>query len=137
MKRFLIVLAGLGAVAIAQVTVLNRTANWPPYSGASYSLGGPYEVAYQAVPTSLTAIDTRSSHFIGYCVSNSSGGALTFTIQTKDGSPLPLPITGSIPALGSPGSSVCFNAPFGLLSTGGFSVQASGAGLYWAAAWTH
>ena len=97
------------------------------------SYGGPYEVAYQAVPTSLTAPDTRDVHLLGYCVLNSTGSAVTFTIQTKDATPLPLPLSGSIAA----NSSACNNTPFGLLSKGGFSVQASAAGLYYQAVWTH
>lgn len=127
----------IGVLLTAQTpTVLSRNNKWPP-QGSAFSFGGPFEIYYQAVPTSLTAISTHDAHLIGYCVSNSSGGALTFTIQTADASPLPLPITGSIPALGSAGSSVCFNAPFGLLSKGGFSIQASGSGLYYQLVWTN
>jgi hypothetical protein len=124
-----LVFGALAALTLAfaqSPTVLNRT-NWPK------DYGGPYEVYYQAVPTALTALDTRDVRLLGVCVSNSTAGALTFTIQTKDASPLPLPFTGSIAA----NSAVCNNTPFGLLSKGGFSVQASGAGLYYQVVWTH
>ena len=127
-KHFLFLLFGMALFPLLaqSPTVINRT-HWPS------SYGGPYEVYWQAVPTSLTALDTRDSHLLGYCVSNSTSGALTFTIQSKDASPLPLPLTGSIAA----NTAVCNNSPFGLLTKGGFSVQASGAGLYYQAVWTH
>jgi hypothetical protein len=102
-------------------------------SGWSINYGGPYEIYYQAVPTALTDLDTRDSRLIGYCVYNNTAGPLTFTIQTKDASPVPLPLTGSLAV----GTAACNNTPFGLLSKGGFSVQASGAGLYYGVIWTH
>lgn len=113
-------------VFAASPTVLTRT-HWPT------AYGGPYDVYYQAVPTSLTALDTRDVRLLGVCVYNSTSGALTFTIQTKDASPLALPLTGSIAA----NTTVCNNTPWGLLSTGGFSVQASGSGLLYQVTWTH
>ena len=101
--------------------------SWPT------NYGGPYEIYYQAVPTSLTGFETRDVHLLGYCVFNSTASALTFTIQSKDTSPLPLPLNGSIAA----NTAACNNSPFGLLSKGGFSVQASGTGLYYQMVWTH
>ena len=115
-------------------TSINRNAQWPP-QGTHFSYGGPFEVAWQAVPTSLTDLDSYvgNARLLGYCIYNPSGGAITFIIQTKDTSPLALPMSGSVAA----GTSACFNAPFGLLSTGGVSVQAGGAGMYYSAVWTH
>jgi hypothetical protein len=107
-------------------TIVNRVSS-------GKALGGPYEVYWQAVPTTLTALDTRDSRLQGYCVANSTAGALTFTIQTRDATPLPLPLSGSVAA----NSSTCLNIPFSVLSKGGFSVQASAAGLYYTVVWTH
>jgi hypothetical protein len=121
------VVALLGLPAVAQSpTVITRT-NW------ATSYGGPYEIYYQAVPTSSTNLDSRDVHLLGYCVYNNTGGSLTFTIQSRDGSPLPLPVTGAIGA----GSSACNNSPFGILVKGGFSVVASGSGLYYQVVWRH
>ena len=115
----------LAGIATAQ-TVVTRM-DWPR------AYGGAYEVYWQAVPTSLTAIDTKDSRLIGWCVSNTTGSGIVFTMQTKDASPLALPLNGTIAA----NTSTCNNTPFGLLSKGGFSVQAGGAGLLFGAVWTH
>lgn len=99
----------------------------------NYAYGGPFEIYYQAVPTALTDVDTRDSRLLGYSIANTTAGALTFTIQTKDASPLALPLGGSIAA----NSSAFVSIPFGMLSKGGFSVQASGGGLLYSVVWTH
>lgn len=99
----------------------------------NYAYGGPYEVAYQAVPDVLTDVDSRDSRLLGYVVSNPTSGDLTFTIQTKDASPLVLPLGGVIAA----GASASVDIPFGLLSKGGFSVLGSDVGLLFSIVWTH
>jgi hypothetical protein len=131
-KRFLWMLA-IVAVAQAAITVQNRTANWPPQSGTSFAFGGPFDIFYQAVPTTLTALDTKDCHIIEVTVYNSTGSPITFTMQTGDASPLAMPLTGSVAA----NTSVSFNIPGGLLVKSGFSVQASGSGLNFHATWTH
>jgi hypothetical protein len=133
--RFLLALFLILASSLWPVTLpsVSRDSTWPPQAGSSYKFGGPYEVPWQAVPTSLSDLSTRDSHIIGYCFYNSTGGSLTLTIQTKDATPLPLPISGPITS----GTSVCSNAPFGILSKGGWSVQASGAGILFNAVWTN
>ncbi len=131
-KRFLWMLA-IVAVAQAAITVQNRTANWPPQSGTSFAFGGPFDFYYQAVPTTLTAIDTNDSHIIEVTVVNTTGSALTFTLQTGDATPLALPLSGSVAA----NTSVSFNVPAGILVKGGFSAQASGTGLCFHITWTH
>lgn len=128
-----LVLAGLLWAVNPVATSVSRDAQWPPQAGSSYRFGGPFEVYWQAVPTTLTDLSTRDAHIIGYCFYNSTGGSITLTLQTKDASPLPLPVSGPIAA----GISVCSNAPFGILSKGGWSVQASGAGVLYNAVWTN
>src|SRR5690242_18830720 len=89
MKHFAVLLFGvLGLPMLPQSPGAVTRMHWPN------AYGGPYEVYYQAVPTSLTDLDRRDSRLIVYYISNSTAGALTFTIQTKDASPLPLPLTG-------------------------------------------
>jgi hypothetical protein len=134
MKRFrLHLFVGLAGLLLGGLTALPQTPAVVNRFGSAKALGGPYEIYWQAVPTTLTALDTRDMRLQGYCVVNSTGSALTFTIQTRDSTPLPLPLSGSIAA----NSSTCLNIPFGLLSKGGVSVQASGAGLYHTVVWTH
>ena len=106
--------------------IVTRSA-WPQ------AYGGPFEVYWQAVPTSLTVVDANSSHILGACVSNTSGSSINFTLETNDASPLALPLMGSIPA----NSQVCSNSPFGLLTNGGFSVTATSTGLTYEVVWTH
>lgn len=132
---WVVVVGGLGAIALypAVEPSTSRDSQWPPQAGSSYKFGGPYEIPWKAVPTSLTDISAQSSHIIGYCFYNSTGGSLTLTVQTKDGTPRPLPLSGPIAS----GISVCFNAPFGILTTGGWSVQAGGSGVFYSATWTH
>ena len=125
-KKFLWLLIPAACLFAASPAILTRM-DWPR------AYGGPYEIYYQAVPTTLTDVDTRDSRLIGLCVTNTTAGALTFTIQTKDGTPLALPYSGSLAA----NSSSCNNLPFGVLSKGGFSVQAGGAGLLYGVVWTH
>lgn len=118
---------------MASPTIVNRNGKWPPFTVGGAAFGGPFEIRWAAAPTALTDVDVVDSRIIGVAVLNSSGGALTFTLQTKDASPIALPTTGSLAA----GASVIFNIPFGILSTAGFSVQASGAGLLYSVTWTH
>ena len=114
-------------------TSTSRNSQWPPQSGTAYSFGGPYEVAWKAVPTTLTDLDTRTIHLLGYCVYNTTAGTLTMTIQTKDASPLPLPLSGPLAA----GTSACFSFAAGLKSTGGASLSTTSTGVYYSAIWTH
>lgn len=118
---------------MASPTLLNRNGKWPPFTMGGASFGGPWDFVYQAVPTALTDVSTVTSHIVGLVVYNPTGGALTFTIQTKDASPLALPLSGSIAAAGFS----IVDIPFGLLCNGGFSVQGSGAGLLYSAVFTH
>lgn len=134
MKPKLYLLAvGLGACLFAaSPTIINRNGQWPP-QGNAFGFGGPFEIRWQACPLSLTDVSTRDARLIGVTVSNTTAGALTFTFQTKDASPLALPLSGSIPA----NTAVNFSIASGLLSTGGMSVQASGAGLLYAVQFTN
>ena len=61
--------------------IYNRT-GWPK------AYGGPYDLYYQPVPTSLTQIDVKPSRLLGVCVANTTGSPITFTFQTLDTSPL-------------------------------------------------
>jgi hypothetical protein len=136
MKRKLYLLAvGLCACGLlaAPPTVINRTGRPASPTMAQFANGGPFEIYWQAVPTSLSDVATVDTHLLSVTVSNTTGGALTFTFQTKDASPLALPLSGSIPA----NTAVNFNIPAGLLSKGGMSVQASSTGLLYSLVWTN
>jgi hypothetical protein len=115
--------------------VVNRTAQWPPQAGPSYGFGGPFELLWQAVPTTLTDLSssTGNIHIIGMTVCNFTGGAIVLTWQTKDASPLSLPLAGSIAA----NTCVDWNRPSGLGSTGGASMSAASTGLSVGVVWTN
>lgn len=100
--------------------------------GWPQAYGGPYDVYLQPTPTSLTTIDAATSHILGICVENTTGGALTFTFQSGDASPVPIPPNGSIAA----NTQVCSNTPWGLLVNKGFAVSGP-TGLSWQGTWTH
>lgn len=130
--------SGVAAVIVAALTLqgasptlINRTGKAVSPSGNGM-YGGPYEIYWQAVPTSLTDVATADAHILSYCFYNSTGGALTLTIQTKDGSPLPLPLSGSLGA----GITACLTLN-GLLSKNGFSVQSSGGSMYYTVQFTN
>lgn len=139
MKRFRALLAAVLLVVsvawAASFTPITRNSGWPPQAGTAYKFGGPYEIYWQAVPTSLKDMDSCAcdNHIISYAFYNPTGGAITLTVQTKDASPLALPGSGSLAA----GQSVLFNIPGGLLVKGGWSVQASGPGVLFSGVWTH
>jgi hypothetical protein len=135
---YLIAASALMAVNPVFSNVVSRNSQWPP-QGSNFSFGGPFEIPWQAVPTTLTDLSTRDTHIIGYCFYNSTSSAITLTIQTKDASPLPLPISGPIAgsSAGVPGTSVCPNLPFGILAKGGWSVQAGSSGVYMNAMWSY
>lgn len=140
MSKTVLVVAGvvllaalLYAASLPNCTGTTVTGCIATRQGWPQAYGGPYDVYWQAVPTGLTQVDAKTSHIIGYCVGNTTGGALTFTIQTGDGTPLALPGNGSIPAA----TQICNNTPWGLLVNGGFSVQGSGSGLFYGITWLH
>lgn len=124
LKHFAVVLLATGLFG-ASPTLINRTGKVVSPSGNGM-YGGPYEIYWQVVPQTLTDVATADVHILTYCFFNSSGGALTLTVQTKDVSPLPLPLSGSLAA----GTTACMVLN-GLLSKGGFSVQSSGAAMYY------
>ena len=128
----LLLASALSAAPLPNCTGTTVTGCVQNRSGWPQAYGGPYDVYLQAAPTSLTQVDAKTSHVLGICVTNTTGGALTFTFQTGDGTPLAIPPSGSIPA----NTSVCSNTPWGLLVNAGFSVQGA-SGLLWQATWTH
>ena len=102
-------------------------------SGYPKSGGGPYEIYWQAMPTSLTDMDTRDSRLTGFVAYNSTGAPITLTLQTKDATPIPLAFSGALAA----GVTLVANSPFEMLCKGGWSVQASATGVYFGAVWSH
>ena len=83
----------------------------------------------QAVPTSLTDIPgaTKDTYIFQLVVSNTTAGALTFTLQDKQGSPLKLYNAVSLAASSQP---IVFQTEeHAILMSGGAQWQASGPGL--------
>jgi hypothetical protein len=137
LKKMMLTLALAGLLFAASPTAINRNAQWPPQAGSQYGFGGPFEIYWQVVPQTLTDVCSGATcgdvHLIAVTFYNSGASAATITFQTKDASPLPLPLSGSIAA----GTSVSWNQPAGLLSKGGFSIEASASGVYYSAVWTN
>lgn len=129
MKPKLYLLAvGLCAVCLfaASPTLINRNSQWPP-QGNSFGFGGPYEFISQLMPTGSTVVTAKTAHIIGIWLHNPTGGSsITVTIKDAQGTPQPLPLDGQVITAGT---DVVFNAPFGVLASGGITVQASGSGL--------
>lgn len=128
-----ILIVALWAASLPNCTGSTVTGCIALRQGWPKAYGGPYDVYLQAVPTTLTQVDAKTSHILGVCVENTTASAVTFTFQTGDASPLALPPNGSIPA----STQICNNTPWGMLSNGGFSVQAGGAGLLYQMTWLH
>lgn len=131
MRKIVIALLCVLCLHAAAPTLINRTGK-PVSPSGNGMYGGPYEFYYQAVPQTLTDVATADVHILSYCFYNSTGGALTLTVQTKDVSPLALPLSGSLAA-----TTVACLTMNGLLSKGGFSVQSSGAGMLYYAQFTN
>jgi len=92
---------------------------------------GVMNIAPKAAPTSLTQVTPYDAMLFGVTVTNTTAGALTFTLQSRDASPIAFLSAVSIPA----NSSYVVAIPFGLWMVRGFSVVASGAGLNYYAQW--
>jgi hypothetical protein len=116
----------------ASPTIIDRTGGRILPTGPA-SNGGPLETSWQAVPTTLTDVATRTSHVTGYCLFNSTAGSITMTVQTKDSVPLPMPLSGALAA----GTSACFVFEQGLRVNGGFSIQAGATGVYYGTVFTN
>lgn len=95
------------------------------------STAGVMNIAPKDVPTSLTVVTTQDSMLTGITITNTTGGALTFTLQSGQPSPVVFLPAVSIAA----NTTYVVNIPFGVWMVRGFSVQASGSGLRYYAQW--
>jgi hypothetical protein len=85
--------------------------------------------ALQAMPTSSTAIASSTTCLLSLQVSNTTGGSLTVTVSDNQGTPINFLNGVTILA----GESRQYNFPNGANFTTGIKVQASGAGITYAA----
>jgi hypothetical protein len=122
------------ALSAQSPTLINRNAQWPPYSGSAFSYGGPFEFVSQSLPTTPTVVTPKTAHIIGIWLHNPSGITINFTIKDQQGTPQPLPLDGQ--AITSP-NDVAFSAPFGVLAYGGITVSASAPGLIYQIVFTN
>lgn len=118
----------------APPTPISRNNQWPP-QGQYFAFGGPFEFVSQAMPTTSTVVTAKTAHLLGIWLHNPTGGSnVTVTVKDGQGTPQPLPYDGQvIPA----GTDTAFNVPFGVLASGGITVQASGAGLTYQIVYTN
>ncbi len=131
---FCLLLISISLFAVSP-TIISRNSQWPPQGGSAFGFGGPYELIAQAVPTSPTDVVAVTSHIIGIWIHNPTGGTdRTLTFKDKQGSPIALPLDGQVITAGT---DVTFNAPFGILASGGMTISASGTGLIYQIVFTH
>ncbi len=95
------------------------------------STAGVMNIAPKAVPTSLTTVAAYDAMLYGVTVTNTTAGAITFTLQSRDSSPVAFLSAVSIAA----NTTYVIAVPFGVWMVRGFSVQASGVGLTYYAQW--
>ena len=92
---------------------------------------GTWEAPLQAVPTSLTAVASIQAWLYQVHVNNTTGGAITFTLQDAQGTPVAGLSAVSIAA----NQAYVMAWPVGLPMNGGFGVTSGGAGLTFSAVW--
>lgn len=105
------------------------------FTAKNFPAGFPYQVGVsgttnagpllQAIPSSPTDISTKDTYVFQISLTNGSGGALTFTLSDKQGTPIEGMKATSI----ANASTVSFNWEEGLFCKGGVTWGASGAGL--------
>ncbi len=119
MKRMLLILAALALFA-ASPTI------YQPTEGS-----GLVQIKPQAVPTSTTAVATSDAWLQGLTITNTSGGALTVTVASRESSPVALLEAVSIAA----NTTYIVSLPYGHWLPSGFTIAASGSGLNYYAKW--
>jgi hypothetical protein len=92
---------------------------------------GDVQIKPQATPTSSTVVASTDAYLKQVTVTNTTSGALTFTLSDRQGTPVDF-----ISAVSFPGNSVTvIPVPVPYWLPNGFTVVASGAGLNYSAAW--
>lgn len=128
---------GAGGAGIPRITVSNDstlglvagTADvgsalpWTPCGTTSFETGSPVGVA--AMPTSATAVAAATTCALTIIVSNTTAGALTYTVTDNAGSPINFLNAVTINA----GERNEYTFPNGMKFNAGIKVTASGAGI--------
>ena len=97
-------------------------------------LGAPVsavQVKPQAVPTSAAIVASYDAYLKTITVTNTTGGALTFTLADRQASPIAVMTAVSIAA----NTTYILSFPSLYWCPGGFTVLASGTGLNYYASW--
>ena len=99
---------------------------------SSGSPSGSVQIKPQAVPTSSTAVTGYDAYLKTITVTNTTAGALTFTLADRQAAPIAVLQAVSIAA----NTTYVIVFPSLYWCPGGFTVASSGAGLNFYAAWT-
>ena len=103
------------------------------YSGSPPGApSGAVQIKPQAVPTSSTAVTGYDAYLKMITVTNTTAGALTFTLA--DGQAAPVAVLQAVPIAANTTYVISFPSLY--WCPGGFTVAASGAGLRFYATWT-
>ena len=94
-------------------------------------VSGQVQIKPQAVPTSTTTVTISDSYMIGFTVINTTAGALTITVASREASPVALLSAVSIAA----NTTYVVSIPYGHWMVNGWTVTSSGAGLVYYATW--
>lgn len=119
MKKLILVLAAL-AIFGASPTI------YQPTEGT-----GLVQIKPQAVPTSTTVVAASDAWIQGITIINTSAGALTVTVASRETSPVSLLEAVSIAA----NTTYVVSVPYGHWMPQGFTITSSGSGLNYYAKW--
>ncbi len=128
------ILTGLMALFITASALAQNPATCNTATIAICSQGSPsgdVQIRPQAVPTSATAITGYDAYLKTVTVTNTTGGAITFTLTDRQASPIDAISAVSIAA----NTTYVITFPNFYWCAGGFKVSAGGAGLVYYAAW--
>lgn len=122
MKR-LILLAALAWPLAAQYSATCNNAT--PAICSVATLANEVRTKPQAAPTSTTTVTAQDAYLEAVTITNTTAGAVTFTLADKQGSPVAFLSAVSIPA----NSTTVISIPLFYWCPGGFTVAAGGSGL--------
>ena len=116
--------------AFAQNSQATCNAATPAVCGAG-TPASDVQVKPQAVPTSTTVVAASDAYLKTVTVVNTTGGALTFTLSDRQGTPVALLAAVSVSA----NTTYVISFPALYWCPSGFTVAASGTGLNFYGAW--
>jgi hypothetical protein len=134
MKRFTTIFAAACLFAFALPSFAQSTATCNAAATPVCTLfppSNPSQIKPQAVPTSITAVTSFDAYLQTITITNTTAGALTFTLADRQGTPVAVMSAVSIAA----NTTYVISFPSLYWCPSGFTVLASGVGLNFYGAW--